>query len=112
LGTNVLDVAYSGDANYAPASTKATINVNNDSLALSYSTSVVAGLPYTVNAAITGPLINNTPRAGTLSLLDGSSTLATVNVATATPTSSGYYSLSVPAGLSVGTHNLQVTYTA
>ena len=32
-------------------------------------------------------------------------------MATATPTTSGYYALSVPAGLTVGTHNLKVTYS-
>ena len=113
LGNDVLSVAYSGDTNYSPASSTVTINVNNDSLALSYSTSVVAGLPFTVNAAINGALAEQQRLAcsGTLSLVEGTNTLATVNVATATPSTSGYYALAVPGGLSAGTHNLKVVYT-
>ena len=112
LGSNILTVGYSGDANYAASSATATLTVNNDSLAVSYSASVLAGGNYSISAAINGALINSTPRTGTLSLVEGSTTLASVNVATASPNSSGYYALTVPGGLPVGTYsNLKVTYS-
>ena len=112
LGSNVLIVSYSGDANYAAATATATLTVNNDSFSLGYGSSVLAGINYTVSVAINGALLNNTPRTGTLSLVEGSTTLASVNVATATPSSSGYYALTVPGGLPAGTYsNLKVTYS-
>ena len=111
-GSNVLVVSYSGDANYGASSATATLTVNNDSLSLSYSVSVLTGVNYTASAAINGALINNTPRTGTLSLVEGSTTLASLNVATTAPNSSGYYALTVPGGLPAGTYsNLKVTYT-
>ena len=53
---------------------------------------------YTLNASIAGSLINGASRTGTLSLLDGSTTLASVNVATAATNNSGQYALTVPSG--------------
>ena len=112
LGSDAVVVSYSGDATYASSTTTLTLNVLNDSLALSYSSSqVLSGTAYTVSAAINGALVNSTPRTGTLSLMEGSNTLATVNVATTTPNSSGYYSLTVPSGLANGLHNLTVVYS-
>ena len=112
LGSNVLIVSYSGDANYAAATSTTTLTVNNDSFSLGYASSVLAGTNYTVSVAINGVLVNNTPRTGTLSLIEGSTTLASVNVATTTPSSTGYYALTVPGGLPAGTYsNLKVTYS-
>jgi hypothetical protein len=111
LGTNALTVAYSGDTNYASATSNITLTVNNDLLSLSYSTLVITGQPYTVSAAISGPLLGGAARTGTLSLVEGTTTLASVNVATTTPSTSGYYALTVPAGFTHGTHNLKVTYS-
>ena len=51
------------------------------------------------------------PRTGTLSLVEAGNTLASVNVATTTPSSSGYYALTVAAGLPAGTNNLTVVYS-
>ena len=64
-----------------------------------------------MSAAIQGLLLNNTPRTGTLSLIEGSTTLATINVATATPNGSGYYTLTAPTGLSAGANSLKVVYS-
>ena len=111
LGSDLVTVAYSGDTNYSSASSSVTLNVTNDTLAISYSTQALTGQAYTVNAAINGALVNSTPRTGTLSLMEGSNSLASVDVSTATPNSSGYYALTVPAGLATGTHNLSVVYT-
>ena len=110
-GSDTLTVTYSGDSNYASSTASTTLTVNNDSLSISYGTSVLTGVNYTVNVAIVGSLVNNTPRTGTLSLVEGSNTLVTVNVATATPSSSGYYALTVPGGLAAGTNNLKVLYS-
>ena len=112
LGSNVLTVAYSGDSNYGPATDTTTLSVNNDSFSLGYASSVLAGNNYTASVAINGALVNNTPRTGTLSLVEGSTTLVSVNLATTTPSSSGYYALTVPGGLPAGTYsNLKITYS-
>ena len=113
VGTDAVVVTYSGDSNYTSSSSTATLNLVDDSLSVSYSgIQVLTGVNYTVSAAINGALVNgNAPRTGTLSLVDGTTTLASVNVATTTPSSSGYYALTVPGGLSDGTHSLKVVYT-
>ena len=60
----------------------------------------------------TAALVNSTPRTGTLSLMEGTTSLATVNVATATPNGSGQYALTVTGGLPAGTYsNLSVVYS-
>ena len=113
LGSNVLTVAYSGDSNYGASTATATLTVaGNDNFALSYTTSVLVGVNYTVSVAINGALVNNTPRTGTLSLVEGTTTLASINVGTTAPGSNGYYALTVPGGLPAGTYtNLKVTYS-
>ena len=81
LGTDVVTVSYSGDSNYASATSAVTLRVTNDTLSVSYSTQVLSGQAYTVNAAINGALVNSTPCTGTLSLMEGTNTLTSVNVA-------------------------------
>ena len=111
-GSNVLTVAYSGDSNYGASTATATLAVNNDSLSLSYGTLMLAGVNYTVSVAINGALVNNTARTGTLSLVEGTTTLASLNVATTSTNSFGDYTLNVPGGLPIGTYsNLKVTYS-
>ena len=52
-----------------------------------------------MNVAVqTNPGIRAVP-TGTLTLTEGSATLATLNLASGTPNSSGYYTLNVPAGI-------------
>ena len=54
-GTHSLSVVYSGDSNYSAATaTMAPVVANNDSLALSYSSTAPVGQPFTLNAAING----------------------------------------------------------
>ena len=105
-------MAYSGDSNYAASTGSTTLTVNNDAVALSYYVSALVSASYTVNASIAGSLINGTPRTGTLSLVEGSTTLASVNVATAPTNSAGQYALTVPSGsLAFGTNSLKVVYS-
>ena len=47
---------------------------------------------------------------GTLTLTEGTATLASLSLATATPNSAGYYTLSVP-GLALGANSLKVAYS-
>ena len=114
VGSNVLKVVYSGDSTYAAATSSITITgvtTLSTSVGLSYSTLATVGQPYTVSASINGTLEAGLPRTGTLSLVEGGNTLASVNLATTTPASSGYYALTVPAGLAAGTHSLSVVYS-
>ncbi len=110
-GSNVLKVIYSGDANYKASSSNLTLDIRNNTLALQYGTTAVVSLPYTVKAAINGALVNATARTGTLSLVEGATTLASVDVGSTTPNSSGFYSLTVAGGLSLGSHVLKVVYS-
>jgi len=91
-----------------------TASLVADTISLSWSTPQ-ANQALTVNAKINGTLITDTPRTGTLTLTEtigaNTTTLATVDVATATPNASGYYGLSVPAGLPSGSHTLKVSYS-
>ena len=64
-----------------------------------------------MDAAINGTLLANTPRTGTLSLTEGTATLATINISTTAPNSAGYYWLTVPAGLAAGSDTLKVSYS-
>ena len=111
IGSNVLQVSYSGDTTYNGATSSVSLNILNDGLSMSYSTTALTGRDYTVKAAITGPLEAAQPRTGTLSLLEGTSTLASIDVASTSPASNGYYSLTVAGGLSLGAHNLKVSYS-
>ena len=109
-GSNVLTVGYSGDANYAPSTGTATLTVNDDSLSLLYATSATAGQPYTVNVGIVPVAGVTAAPTGTLSLLEGSTILATINLGQATLVN-GRYALTVPSGLAAGTHSLKVVYS-
>ena len=71
----------------------------------------LAGQSFTLNTSINGTLLANTPRTGTLTLSEGGTTLASVNIATTAPNSYGQYALTVPAGFSVGTQALTVAYS-
>jgi hypothetical protein len=46
-----------------------------------------------------------------LTLTQGTAVLASLDLATATPNSSGYYPLILGAGLSAGSHTLKVVYS-
>ena len=59
------------------------------------------GQPYTVTAAVITTAGGATP-TGTLSLISGTTTVASVNLATATPGSNGYYALTAASGLVAG----------
>ena len=113
LGANGLQVVYSGDTNYTGSSQTlqtVTARLNPDSVSLSYTTPI-AGAPLTINAKINGTVLAGVARTGTLTLTEGSSQLAQVDITTATPNASGYYALSVPGGLSFGSQTLTVTYS-
>ena len=92
-GSDTLKLAYSGDANYAASSLTLALTVHDDSLALSYSTTAVAGQPYTVDALVTSPTVKTPAPTGTLSLMEGTTTLASVSLGSVTPLTSGYYPL-------------------
>jgi hypothetical protein len=113
VGSHTLEVVYSGDTNYAAASrTLSTLNVKQISSSVSYSYSTPqAGSPLTINAKVNGTTLADPPRTGTLTLSEGSTVLATVDITTAAPNSSGYYALSVAGGLSAGSHSLKITYS-
>ena len=68
------------------------------SVALSYP-SVLAGQSFTISAFINGTLLAGVARTGTLTLSQGGTSLASINLATTQPGSSGWYALSVPGGL-------------
>jgi hypothetical protein len=110
-GQNTVKVSYSGDAHYGASSATFTVTVHDDALYMSYQSTALAGQPYTMSAMVNGPTVKTTPPTGTLSLMEGTATLASVNLATATPSSSGYYSVVDAAGLSLGTHTLSVAYS-
>ena len=116
LGANAgLQVVYSGDTNYATSTqTLKTINVNliPDTIALNYTTPL-AGQPLTINATLHGTVLTSTPRTGTLTLEDanGNVLAGPLDITTTTPNSDGSFSLSVPAGLSVGSQTLTVVYS-
>jgi hypothetical protein len=114
LGTHALQVVYSGDALYATSKqvlSTVTSKQQTTSLITSYTTVPYVGSAYTVGAQISGILTTGAARTGTLSLVEGDATLASLNLATAVPGSNGYYSLTVAAGLTVGTHALKVVYS-
>ena len=114
LGANTgLQVVYSGDTNYASSSQilqTVTVKLIPDSISLSYSTPQ-SNLPLTINARINGTVLAGTPRTGTLTLSEGQTQLAQVDISTVTPNASGYYALSVPGGLSFGSQTLTVSYS-
>ena len=101
-GSNVLTVSYSGDTNYAASTGTATLIVNNDRMSLSYGTLATVGQAYTVNVGITSVVGVTAAPTGTLTLMEGTTVLATINLSQATPNSSGQYALTVPAGLRPG----------
>jgi len=116
-GTQTLSVAYSGDSNHdATTSSTFTCTVTSPlvttSLGTSGSSSVQAGQAYTLLARIDTPTGVTTAATGTLSLMQGTATLASVNLATATPNSSGYYTLADTAGFATaGSYSLSVVYS-
>jgi DNA-directed RNA polymerase specialized sigma24 family protein len=110
-GQYALAVVYSGDANYSGYSSPLNVTVYNDHIYMSYVTTAVAGQPYTVLAAIHTPSGNAMSATGTLTLLEGSATLASVDMSATSPNSSGYYTLTDTAGLSIGTQTLSVAYS-
>ena len=113
-GANSLKLVYSGDANYNAVSSSLTVtgvSLLSTSLGLSYSTLLSMGQPFTLSAIINGTVQSGVTRTGTLSLLQGSTTLASINLATTSPGSNGYYALTVPAGLPIGVSNLTAAYS-
>ena len=115
-GSYSLSVVYSGDSSYAAATYNFTCTVTSSlvatSLGTSGSSSVQAGQAYTLLARIDTPTGVTTAATGTLSLMQGTATLASVNLATATPNSSGYYTLADTAGFTTaGSYSLSVVYS-
>ena len=112
---NSMKLIYSGDSNYAAATDPVLgvtgVSTLSTSLGLGYVTALNAGQSFTVDAGINGTVESGVPRTGTLSLMEGTTTLATVNVGTTTPANGGYYFLTVPGGFPIGTYNLSVTYS-
>ena len=93
-GANSLKVVYSGDTNYPSSSASLTITgvtALPTSVLASYNSLETAGQAFTLSALISGTLLTGTPRTGTLTLAEGGTTLASVNIATTAPNSSGYY---------------------
>ena len=78
---------------------------------MQYSTQAYIGTTYTVSTAINGALVNGAARTGTLSLVEGTTTLVSVDITQVSPNSSGYYALSVPGGLPAGANSLKVVYS-
>ena len=105
LGANSVKVVYSGDTNYAAATSNLTITgvaSLSTGVGLSFVTPL-AGQAFMLNAAVNPTALAGLPHTGTLTLSDNGSVLTSINLASATPSSTGYYALSVPAGLPAGT---------
>jgi hypothetical protein len=110
-GQNALQLTYSGDAHYAAATTSMSFPVANDALSVSCASTVVAGKSFTVGVAILGPTIGGTARTGTISVMEGNTVLATIDISKVKPNGSGYYSVTIAAGLPLGSHSLKVVYS-
>jgi len=112
VGSHTIMASYGGDATHAPASTSLTQTVNPQPLdtvtvLTASSTTFPANQPVTLIATVTGTAI--APPTGTITFLDGATTLAatTLNSVTAT---SGTTSVSVviPSG---GAHSVSARYS-
>jgi large repetitive protein len=105
VGTQSLTAVYSGDSNYTTSTSTPypeVISLGTASVVLAGPASPVnAGISITLTGSITSTGVTPT---GALSLMDGSSVIATQNAS-----ANGSFSFVVPA-LSVGTHTLTVTY--
>ena len=86
------------------------VNTLSTSVILSYATPL-AGQSFTMNAAVNPTALAGLPHTGTLTLSENGSVLTSVNLSMATPSSSGYYALTVPAGLPAGSNVLTVGYS-
>ena len=109
-GNHSLKLVYSGDSLYDSVTTNFTV-IAATTLptflgAGNFAATATVGQPYTVNGIISGTLQPGIPRTGTLSLLEGGNTLASINIATTTP-----YTLTVPGGLAAGANTLVLTYS-
>ena len=115
VGTHSVTAVYSGDGKYSGSTSTAEV-ITVVSAAVfnflpSYATTAVAGQAYTVAVSQSAFLSMGVPPTGTLTLQDGSSVLASINLATTPPNSSYQYLLTVAAGLPVGTDDLEVVYS-
>jgi hypothetical protein len=116
-GGNEIVAIYSGDTNYASASSSPPVNVNiqpsTTSLAVvPSSTSVAEGATISVTATLTvvTPPEGTVPPSGLVTLnLDGLPTTSAA-LATANGVTSATFSLVIPAGSSVTQHALQAVY--
>jgi hypothetical protein len=71
----------------------------------------VANQAWTLNVALVGTLLANTPRTGTITLSLAGTVLASVNISNTSPNGSGYYALLVPDGLPLGSDALTLAYS-
>jgi subtilase family serine protease len=116
-GGNEIVAIYSGDANYASASSSPPVNVNIQPSTTSIavvpsSTSVAEGATISVTATLTvvTPPEGTVPPSGLVTLnLDGLPTTSAA-LATANGVTSATFSLVIPAGSSVTQHALQAVY--
>ncbi len=114
IGSHTLTASYGGTTTLNP-STSSALNVTVKGAAVyvfaSYNTKAIVGQSITVSAGLSGTLLANTPRTGTLSLNEGTTTLASVDISQVTANSSGYYPLTIAGGLPAGSHTLTVSYS-
>jgi subtilase family serine protease len=105
-GTDTLVASYSGDSNFAPASSTATVTVSKLVSAITVTpsaTSINSNAALTVTGAISGS--GPTP-TGTVTLTGGGYTSGTITL------SSGSYSVTIPANsLIAGADTLTVSYS-
>jgi autotransporter-associated beta strand protein len=105
-GSHTITATYSGDSNFTGSTSTAatqTVKQANSNLALSSSSRSVFGQAVTFTATLSVPAPGAGTPSGTISFLDGSTTLGTaaLNNGSATWTS---------AALSVGTHTITAAY--
>jgi len=104
VGTHNLSITYSGDGTYGPATSTVqtlTISLVTPTIALTVPTTATVGSPVTFSVKLTGG--SSTP-TGTVNFLDGTTILSTQTLVNGAAS----YTIS---SLSVGTHNLSITYS-
>jgi len=104
VGTHNLSITYSGDSTFGPATSTVqtlTISLVTPTIALTVPTTATVGSPVTFSVKLTGGSATPT---GTVNFLDGTTILSSQTLVNGAAS----YTIS---SLSVGTHNLSITYS-
>ena len=114
LGTHSVVATYAGTSLFtaSQATVSQLVNQANSVTTLSYSGSFVYGQPLTLTAAVAGQSPAYGRPTGNVTFYDGTSILGTVAIVSGTNSinSANAATLSLPNGLSIGTHTLSAVY--